>query len=296
MPKSFSFGVISLLPKPGKDKTSLSNWRPITLLETGYKLLSGVLAKRINSKICKIVHSAQKGFIPGRNIVENIRLMYDTLHYAKENQQGGTALVIDYEKAFDSISHKFFCRVLEFFNFGENIISWVQICFANFFASTSHANNLSEPFQISRGARQGDPLSPPIFALAMEIFSIRVRYDKNIIPFMLGSYELKLSLYADDAAIFTTQNKESIGAIIKAVKEFQRLSGLKIQMLKSIMVNFGLQGEDWSKEFGFKAGDKFSYIGNTFTPFLRIWNQPWMKKLKTLKKLERNGNTGLCRQ
>ena len=283
LPKTFSYGVISLIPKPGKDKTLLSNWRPITLLETGYKLLSGVLAKRINSKICKIVHSTQKGFIPGRNIVENIRLMYDTFHYAKENQKGGVALVIDYEKAFDSISHEFFCNVLSFFNFGVNMIKWIKICLSDFFASTSHASNLSAPFPISRGARQGDPLSPPIFALAIEIFSIRVRYDRNIIPFMLGSYELRISLYADDAGIFTTQNKDSIRAIIKAVMEFQRLSGLKIQMMKSIMVNFGIEGEDWSKEFGSKKADKFPYLGNIFTPLLQNMEAAIEEKIKEIE-------------
>ena len=268
IPRFFSYGVIKLLPKPGKDKMLLGSWRPITLLETCYKLLSGCLASRINSKICKIVDNVQKGFIPGRNIVENVRLMYDTFHYAKENKKGGTALVLDYEKAFDSISHKFFCEVLNFFNFGENFINWIKICLSGFKACTSHAGNYSDSFMVSRGARQGDPLSPPLFALAIEIFSIRIRYDNSIEPFMLGKFALKISLYADDSALFTTQNKESIRGIIRAVLGFQGISGLKIQMLKSIMVNFGVKGEDWSAEFGLKSVESFTYLGNTFTPFL----------------------------
>ena len=114
----------------------LGSWRPITLLETCYKLLSGCLASRINSKICKIVNNVQKGFIPGRNIVENVCLMYDSFHYAKENKKGGTALVLDYEKAFDSISHNFFGEVLNFFNFGENFIKWIKVCLSGFKACT----------------------------------------------------------------------------------------------------------------------------------------------------------------
>ena len=158
------------------------------------------------------------------------------------------------------------------------------MCLSNFKASTLHAGHLSPPFGVSRGARQGDPLSPPLFALAMEIFSIRVRFDQQIIPFKLGEYELKLSLYADDAAMFTAQNKDSIRAIIRAVTQFQRLSGLKIQMLKSIMINFGVRGEDWSKEFGFKTAEKFTYLGNTFTPFLENMDTEVDTKIEEIDK------------
>ena len=92
-------------------------------------------------------------------------------------------------------------------------------------------------------------------------------------------------LYADDAAIFTEQNKESIGAIIKAVNEFQRLSGLKIQMLKSILVNFGIQGEDWSEYFGFKKADWFTYLGNLFSPFLLNMERAIDEKIEEIEKV-----------
>ena len=112
-----SRGVISLLPKGNKDRTFLKNWRPITLLECSYKLLSGVLAARLNRVINKLVDPVQKGFVPNRNIAENVRTFYDVLDYANRKKVGGTAIVLDYEKAFDTLSHDYFREVLAFFWF-----------------------------------------------------------------------------------------------------------------------------------------------------------------------------------
>ena len=284
LPQFFSRGAISLLPKPNKDKTLLNNWRPITLLECCYKILSATLAARINTVICKIVHNSQKGFIPGRNIVENVRLMYDTFHYAKTNKKGGTALVLDYEKAFDSISHKYFSEVLRFFNFGNNMRKWVRMCLADFQAHTVHANNLSEAFAVERGARQGDGLSPPLFALAIEIFSIKVRYNQAIKPFMLGDIPLKLSLYADDTVCYTVQDEDSIMAIIKDIQDFEGLSGLRIQMQKSSIVNFGVENSDLCPSLTLKREKKFSYLGYTFTPFLEDMDCNITDKLSEIEK------------
>ena len=83
IPDFMSRGVISLLPKGKKDRSYLKNWRPITLLECAYKLLSGVLAARLNSVINSLIDPAQKGFVPDRNIAENSRTFYDILDYAK---------------------------------------------------------------------------------------------------------------------------------------------------------------------------------------------------------------------
>ena len=241
LPDYMSRGVISLLPKGNKDRTLLKNWRPITLLECSYKLLSGVLAARLNKVINKLVDPVQKGFVPNRNIAENVRTFFDVLDYANRNKVGGTAIVLDYEKAFDTLSHDYFREVLSFFGFGPNIRKWIQICLSNFKAHTSHANNISAEFVVGRGARQGDPLSPPIFALAIEIFSIKIRSSIEAIPFSLGTLKIKLSLYADDSIVITTQDEGSVRFILEKVGEFYGLSGLKIQLQKSNMFNFGVE-------------------------------------------------------
>ena len=186
----------------------MKNWRPITLLKCAYKFLSGVLAARLISVINSLIDPAQKGFVPDRNIAENYRTFYDILDYAKREKKGGTAIVLDNEKALDTLSHAYFKEVLNFLGFGEGFIKWIDICLSDFYASTSHADNVSERFLVGRGAGQGDPLSLLIFALAIEIFSVKIRSSQEAFPFQTGNQLVKLLLYADDSIIIILQDED----------------------------------------------------------------------------------------
>ena len=282
IPDFMSRGVISLLPKGSKDRAFLKNWRPITLLECAYKLLSGCLAARLNSVINVLVDPVQKGFVPDRNIAENTRTFYDILDYAKKEKKGGTAIVLDYEKAFDTLSHRYFREVLYFFGFGEKFIKWIDICLANFYASTSHADNISENFLVGRGARQGDPLSPPIFALAIEIFSLKIRSSPEAIPFKMGNQFIKLLLYADDSIIITTQDEDSVRFILNAVGDFFGLSGLKIQLQKCNIFNFGIEGPDLCTDIEIERSERIMYLGIQFDRFLRFMDENITKKMEEI--------------
>jgi hypothetical protein len=100
----------------------MKNWRrPISLLNTVYKLASSCIAERIKSVLPILISNDQTGFIPGRYIGENTRLIYDILHFTEEQDILGILLLIDFEKAFDSISWMFIESVLDFFNFGFSI-------------------------------------------------------------------------------------------------------------------------------------------------------------------------------
>ena len=101
------YGIITLLPKGDKARQFLKNWRPISLLNVAYKLASSCIAERLKKCLSSIVHEQQKGFLQGRYIGENIRLMYDLLNYTEKSNIPGMFLLIDFETAFDSVSHDF---------------------------------------------------------------------------------------------------------------------------------------------------------------------------------------------
>ena len=104
----------------------MKNWRPISLLNTTYKLASSCIAERIKSVLPSLISNDQSGFIPGRFIGENTRLIYDILHFTEEKDIPGILLLIDFEKAFDSIAWTFIEQVLDLFNFGKSIKHWIQ--------------------------------------------------------------------------------------------------------------------------------------------------------------------------
>ena len=101
-------GVLTLIPKKGKDLRYLKNWRPLTLLNTDYKILTKLLAARLQEVIKKIVHPDQSGYIQGRFIGQNIRTTFDIIEYCKTFDIPGMIITIDFEKAFDSF-HGLFC-------------------------------------------------------------------------------------------------------------------------------------------------------------------------------------------
>jgi hypothetical protein len=120
-------GIITCIPKHGKSRKCLTNWRPISLLNTTYKLMSSCIAERIKSSLDKLIHNDQKGFIPGRCIADNSRLLYDIMFETEKQNIPGLIMMIDFEKAFDSVSWAFIQSVLGLFGFGESIKKWVRL-------------------------------------------------------------------------------------------------------------------------------------------------------------------------
>ena len=146
LPSSQTIGIISLILKGEKPKELLDSWRPITLLNSIYKLISGVIAQRINLVLPSIIHNDQCGFVKGQHIGDCIRTTYDVIEYAKNNNKTSLLLLIDLKKAFDSISFKFIEQTLIYFGFGANLRKWINILLHDFKACINHSGNVSQLF------------------------------------------------------------------------------------------------------------------------------------------------------
>ena len=168
-------GIITLIPKDENNLSTLSNWRPITLLCVDYKILAKVIAKRIGSVLPKLIHSDQTGFIKGRFIGENVRLLNDLLEYTDVQNIPGILLFIDFEKAFDTIEWPFIQNVLKCFNFGPVIGKWIATLYSNVESAVINGGYTTNYFKVSRGVRQGCPLSPLLFVLGVEILAQKIR-------------------------------------------------------------------------------------------------------------------------
>ena len=232
-------GIITCLPKDNKPRHFLKNWRPISLLNTVYKIGSGVIASRVKKVLDKLINLDQTGFISGRYIGDNIRLVYDILQYTEEQDIPGLLLLIDFEKAFDSISWDFLLSVLQFFNFGESFIKWVKVLYTNISSAVIQGGNLSDFFKIERGCRQGDPLSPYLFILCAEILAIKIRGNKNISGISITQIEHKLSQFADDTSLILDGSEKSLQETLLELDWYADISGLKINFSKTHVVWIG---------------------------------------------------------
>ena len=143
-------GVITCIPNENKPKLYLKNWRPITLLDTVYKIASGSIANRIKPNLDSLIDKDQTGFIQGRYMGENTRLLYDLINHTEQKEIPGLLLLIDFEKAFDSLSWSFIRKSLKFLNFGESFRRWIDVFYKGISSAVIQCGHISSWFQIGR--------------------------------------------------------------------------------------------------------------------------------------------------
>jgi hypothetical protein len=224
--------IINLQPKPNKDIRYLKNWRPISLLNTDYKILTKSLANRLQTVIPTIISEDQTGYVKGRYIGENIRSIIDILEHTSFKHNPGLMIFLDFEKAFDSLSWSFLNKTLSFFNFGENFISWIKTIYKNITACVTNNGYSTEFFQIKRGIRQGCPISALLFILTAEIMSLNMKEDKSIAGIKFKNKPVLLTQFADDTTLFL-QDVMSLNNVLKLLQHFYVCSGLKLNATKT---------------------------------------------------------------
>ena len=230
--------VITCIPKGDKPRQFLKNWRPISLLCVLYKLLSTVIATRLKTVLDCIISESQSGFIRGRNISDVTRLIYDLMNYTEIHNIDGLLMLIDFEKAFDSVSWKFLCNVLKYLGFTENYIRWINILNYDMRATIVQAGCKSDFFQIERGCKQGDPIAAYLFLLCAQILTYMIKQNPNIKGLFIGK-EIKLCQFADDTTLILDGSKESLEAALNTIEIFGSVSGLKMNTTKTKLVWIG---------------------------------------------------------
>ena len=283
-------GVITCIPKQNKSRINLKNWRPISLLNVICKLASAVISNRLKKVLDNIINENQKGFIAGRFLGENVRLIYDVLFESKKQNLPGLLLSIDFEKAFDTVSWKFIMKVLDYFNFGNSIKSWVGLFQKGSETCILQNGFMSNFFSLRRGCRQGDPISPYLFILCAEILGKMVRKNKEIKCISINGKEYKLSQYADDTQLILDGKEKSLKAALNLLKQFYIMSGLKINVDKTRALWIGSSCgslETLCEEFALDwSQDPLKILGVTFSPLVfNIWDlnsQEILLKIKNL--------------
>lgn len=244
-------GIITMIPKEDGSLLDLANWRPITLLNVDFKISAKAIAKRLEPILPKLIHPDQTGFVKGRFIGENIRLISDIMEYTKVQNIPGILLSLDFHKAFDSIEWPFIMKTLDYFNFGTDIKRWVGTFYMNIESAALNNGFLTNWFKPSKGVRQGCPLSPYLFILSAEILAYKIRQDPELKGIELFGNEVKLSLFADDTNIFSA-DLDSVQRALKIVDEFGKIAGLCLNVKKTKAIWLGKWAKSTSSPLGMK--------------------------------------------
>ncbi|KAG1136317.1 hypothetical protein G6F37_012049 [Rhizopus arrhizus] len=249
-PASWKDIRVRLLPKKG-DLTDLRNWRPISLINCDAKILSRVINSRLNPIINNIIQCSQTGFMKGRFIGENGLLLHLLLNQARYRQYPGIGLLLDQEKAYDRVNPQYLMKVMEAFGFRRQFLT----CVHNFFFGNLIEVNVNGYFTSTifqqRGLRQGDPLSPLLFNLALEPLRLSIQQDRTIIGYGYESdgvpQSVKTIAYADDVCVIL-KTQDDFTRLRYHLSQYSQVSNAKFNQAKTEA--FSLNGDkdvDWER-------------------------------------------------
>jgi len=183
-----------------------ANYRPITLLNTDYKTLSKALSIRLAKAAPSLIHKDQAGFMPGRSIFDQCKLARLMIHWGEAEQLNGAIVCLDQEKAYDRIRHDYLKRSLAAYGLPAQFIQTVMALYTGTHTTIIVNGMLSDDMLVTRGVRQGDPLSCLLFNLAIEPLACMLR-TSNLRGFELprSTQKLIVSLFADDTCIYLSE-------------------------------------------------------------------------------------------
>ncbi|OBZ72436.1 Transposon TX1 uncharacterized protein [Grifola frondosa] len=172
----FAVGWICPLYKK-KDREDIANYRPITLLNTDYKIFTKALAMKLAETVPAIIHENQAGFVPGRSIFDQVKLSKLMIDYAEATEENGVIVALDQEKAYDKIGHDYLWKTLGAFGLPAAFITMVKHLYDTAESVVIINGEMSLPFRMTRGVRQGDPMSCLLFDLAIEPLACMLRHS-----------------------------------------------------------------------------------------------------------------------
>jgi len=187
---------------------------------------------------------------------------------------------------FDRLEWSYLFAVLEKFNLGKKCIGWIRTMYSNPQAQICINGNLTEKFNLSRGCRQGCPLSPFLFNLAIEPLAEAIRANKEITGINIGKTQNKISLYADDIILYLTSPEQSIPAVLDLITKFGTISGYKINLTKSnaLLMNSSVSNNLRAISPFTWAQNSFKYLGvNVALKLKDLYSINYIPLLKKIK-------------
>jgi hypothetical protein len=266
---------LALLPKE-KGAASFDRFRPISLCNTSYKILTKLIANRLQSVLPAIIPENQGGFIKGRSITDNIILVQEALHSSLRRKDKGMIVKLDLSNAFDRVRHTFLFQVMERFGFAPSFISWIKACISGPWIAPLVNGRATRFFQASRGLRQGCPLSPLLYAIQASVLSLQLEFgqlQQNLSGLRIAKRvkDINHAQYADDTLLLGGASTTVAKKFKKELDVFTNISGSVINTAKSKIYGWNVNPREMheiSRILGIAGStswEDFNYLGVPIT-------------------------------
>ena len=231
---------IVLIPKT-KAPQRMTEFRPISLCNVTYKLISKVIANRLKSILPDIISENQSTFVLGRNITDNALVVFELMHHFQQKRSGKDvymAVKLDISKAYDRVEWKFVEQIMQKLGFCDRWIALIMKCITTVQYSVLINGDICGNIIPTRGLRQGDPLSPYLFLLCAEGFSSLLREaeeNQHIqgVSVSRGGPRVSHLFFADDSILFCRANHSDCQQLLTIFDTYEKGLGQKINMDKS---------------------------------------------------------------
>lgn len=239
--KSFNATFIALIPKKVR-AIQLNDFRPISLIGSVYKIIAKLLAERLKNVIHRLVDGHKMAFIKGRQIMDAILIANECVEATQRSNNPGILCKLDIQKAYDHLNLEYLLGMLQKMGFDNKWIRWVKFCITTVkFSILVNNNSPTGFFSSQKGMRQGDPLPPFLFILAMEGMNDMLQTVEykgwikglEVSPTIENTKVITHLQYADDTLIFCDANRDQLRYLRIIFIIFEEVSGLQINWGKS---------------------------------------------------------------
>ncbi|KAF1320212.1 Kinesin protein, partial [Globisporangium splendens] len=240
LPSSFSEAHIHCIKKSVSAASPL-DYTPIALLNSDYKIFTRIFATRLRTVLSWLIHHMQAGFVPGRVIPTTIDVLLAAQQRATSDpaMSRAIALLLDFAKAYDSLDRSFLAQALQHLGFPLKFVHLVKVLYSQTTYKFIVNGFLSRKYNVTSGIRQGCPLSPLLFILALEVLYRKIEASDEIHGVELQAAgcatEVRLGGYADDTTIYLSDPKD-INAVFAILDKYGAASGLRVNRHKSAVL------------------------------------------------------------
>ncbi|XP_025678312.1 uncharacterized protein [Arachis hypogaea] len=248
LPTGSNITWVALAPKFFGAK-EIKDLRPISMVGYVYKVVSKVLVRRMRAVMPGLIVETQSAFVKCRKIHDGALIACETVHWLKRRKKEASIIKLDFRKAYDRVRWSFVDIVLQKMGFGHRWRAWVMECVTTVSMSVLINGSPSKPVKMQRGLRQGDPLSPFLFVLVVDVLHRMVGEvvrNGRISPLVVGRDRVELShlQFADDTILFCPLEEETMKNYKWLLRWFELMSGLSINFEKSSLIPINCE-EQW---------------------------------------------------